>query len=269
MTMTRHDLTRSSGSERVTASEGVKARDVTNDLGVSEAKRRFGGIDVPATLAGTLAALGAAVLIGGVLAAAGNFGYQQGISGEAVSIAGLLAGLVTLLIAFLIGGWVAGRIARYDGGLNGLMTALWFVVLAAIAGAAGAWAGNEYDVFADVQLPQWFSEEATSWQAIASGLVALVVMFVAGFVGGKLGERYHRRADALIVHTRGQGLLATRTDRPDGTDLGDGDATDDRTDEDLADEDPELADRDPEVIEGHGSSDIQASRGRTTTGSGQ
>lgn len=213
--MKRHDLTGGAHPE-VTASEGVKVRNTSNDLGVSQAKQRYGGLDVPATLAGTLAALGAAVLLGGVLAAAGSFGYQRGLSDSAVSIGGLIAGLATLLVAFLIGGWVAGRIARYDGGRNGLMTALWFVVLAAILGAVGAWAGTEYDVFSQVELPQWFSEDATSWQAIVSGLVAVVVMFVAGYIGGKIGERYHRRADALIVHTRGDGLLSTREESPGG-----------------------------------------------------
>jgi hypothetical protein len=190
--------------------EGVRTRDVSGDIGVEEAKQRFGGLDVPATLAGMLAALGTAVLLGGLLAAAGNFGYQQGVGGDTVTIAGLVAGILTLVVAFLVGGWVAGRIARYDGGRNGVMTAVWFVILAALLAIAGAWAGTEYDVFANVELPQWFTEEARGTEAVISGLVALVAMFAAGFFGGKAGERYHRRADALIVHTRGEGILATR-----------------------------------------------------------
>ena len=207
--MRRHDVTPRSDDDVVTG-KGVRTKDVT-DAGVSEARRRYGGLDVPATLAGTLAALGTAVLLGGVLAAAGSFGYQQGLGDRTLSIGGLVAGLVTLLVAFLVGGWVAGRIARYDGGRNGLMTAVWFVVLAALASLAGAWAGTEYDVVSDVELPQWFSDEATSWQAIVSGAVALVVMLVAGYLGGKLGDRYHRRADTLIVHTRDDGLAARGT----------------------------------------------------------
>jgi hypothetical protein len=183
---------------------------IRKDPGVVRARNDFGGIDVPATLAGTLAALGTAVLLGGLLAGAGSFGYQQGIEDQDLSLGGLIAGLVTLLVSFLVGGWVAGRMARYDGGRNGLMTALWFVVLAAIAGALGAWAGSEYDVFSDVQLPQWFSDDATSWQAIVSGAVALVVMFVAGFLGGKRGEAYHRKADRLIVDTHDEMAHAER-----------------------------------------------------------
>lgn len=171
--------------------------------GLDEAHRRYGGLDVPATVAGMLAALGTAVLLGGLLAAAGSFGYQQGVGDRTLSIGGLVAGMATLLVAFLVGGWVAGRIARYDGGRNGLATAVWFVLLAGIAAALGAWAGSEYDVVSRVDLPQWFSDDATSGEAIVTGVVAVVVMLVAGFVGGKLGARYHRRADALIAATSG------------------------------------------------------------------
>lgn len=251
---------------RVRTGKGVRSRDVTDDIGVSEARRRYGGLDVPATVAGTLAALGTAVLLGGILAAAGSFGYQQDVSGETISVAGLIAGLATLLVAFLVGGWVAGRIARYDGGRNGLMTALWFVVLAAVAAALGAWAGSEYDVFADVELPQWFSDEATSWQAIVTGVAALVVMFVAGFIGGKLGERYHRRADAVITHTRSDGLhtdaqytdgqytdgptdpVRTRPGEPGQFDLADGDDV-----------------QEGGLVAGPGTSTIEGSRDRTGT----
>jgi hypothetical protein len=202
-----------SSSSAVHADEGVEVRDISNDVGVEEAKRRYGGLDLPATLAGTLAALGTLVLLGGLLAAAGNFGYQQGVDGQTVSFAGLVLGVITLVVAFLLGGWVAGRIARYDGGRNGLVTAVWFLVLAALLSVLGAWAGNEYDVFAEAELPQWFTDDARGWPAIVSGLVAVVAMFGAGYLGGKLGERYHRRADALIVHTRGEGLLTESGER--------------------------------------------------------
>jgi len=47
----------------------------------------------PATPAGTLAALGTAVLLGGILAAAGSFGYQPGVSDDTVSIAALATGI--------------------------------------------------------------------------------------------------------------------------------------------------------------------------------
>ena len=116
-----------------------------------------------------------------------------------LSLGGLIGGLVTLFVAFLVGGWVAGRVARYNGGLNGLLTALWFVLLAGAMAALGAWAGDKYNVFSNVNLPQWFSRNARGASAILSGLVALAAMLGAGWLGGRLGDRYHRRVDSPIA----------------------------------------------------------------------
>ena len=190
--------------EREPVAPWVRVSDLDGEVGVAEARHRFGGVDIPATLAGMLAALGTAVVLGGLLAGAGTFGYQLGLEDAAtkLSVGGLIGGLVTPFVAFLVGGWVAGRVARYNGGLNGLLTALWFVVLAAAMAALGAWAGDKYNVFANVNLPQWFSRNARGAAAILSGLVALAVMAGAGWLGGWLGERYHRRADAVVARSR-------------------------------------------------------------------
>ncbi len=176
---------------------------VLEDPGLIEARRRFGGLDGPASLAGALTALGTAVLVGGVLSGVGRVGYQLGLEGERdLAVAGVLAGMATLLIAFLFGGWVAGRIARYDGGRNGAFTALWFAALAAGFGVLGVVAGAEFDVYANVQLPRWFSSGPRSTEALLTGVAGVGVAAVAGWVGGRVGERWHRAADALIAHTR-------------------------------------------------------------------
>ncbi len=194
--------------------QGVEARLVRSDVGVVEARRSFGGIDVPATLGGTAAAIGTAALVAGLLAGAGTIGYQRGLAGnEELSVGGLVAGLVTLLIAFLAGGWVAGRMARYDGGRNGVLTAVWFLLLAALMSGLGAWLGREYDVFPSLRLPQWFSADARTGAAVATGLVALAVMLLAGWLGGHLGSRYHRKADALISTTRQGGIAGPAQSR--------------------------------------------------------
>lgn len=182
-------------------SEGVLVNELGADVGVAEAHRRFGGLDIPASLAGMLCALGLAVLLAGILTGAGSIGYQKGIteSDSTLSGGGLIGGLVVLFLAFLAGGWVAGRMARYDGARNGLMTAVWFLVLAAGIAVLGAWMGDKYDFFDDVHLPQWFNDNARSGAAIGSGIVALAVMLLAGLFGGKLGERYHRKVDRAAL----------------------------------------------------------------------
>ncbi len=122
-------------------------RESRRDPGVMAARANFGGIDIPATLVGMLTALALLVLLGGLIAAAlGAVGYQLGLDEtvEEVSIAGFVGGLVTLFVAFLIGGWAAARIARYDGVRNGLMTAIWALVLAAILSVFYYYLGAEY-----------------------------------------------------------------------------------------------------------------------------
>jgi hypothetical protein len=200
---------RRSGPVRVEG-KGVRVRETAGDVGVEHARRRFGGLDLPASLAGMLCALGMAVLLAGLATGAGSVGYQRGLRGDrdTVSFGGFIAGLVILLVAFLVGGWVAGRMARYDGARNGLMAAVWFLLLAAVVAVLGAWAGDKYDFFADVNLPQWFTRNARTAGAIASGIAAVAVMLLAGMAGGKLGARYHRRADDLIARTRPGGIVS-------------------------------------------------------------
>jgi hypothetical protein len=191
--------------------EGVRVRDARPDVGVAEARRRFGGIDVPASLVGMLTALAFLVLFAGLVGAAiGAIGYQTGLSGddEEISLASLIGGLLALVLAYLLGGWTAGRIARYDGPLNGAMTGVWTLVLAAVFAGLGAWVGSEYDVLRNVDLPQWFSRDAFTTGAIVSGVVAIAAMLIGGALGGAWGERFHRHADATIAATRPGGIEA-------------------------------------------------------------
>lgn len=186
------------------------------DVGVAEARRRFGGIDVPASLVGMLTALAFLMLFAGLVGAAiGAVGYQTGLSGneEELSLASVIGGLVALIAAYLLGGWTAARIARYNGPLNGALTGVWTVVLAAILAGLGAWLGSEYDVLRNVELPQWFSRDALTAGAIISGVVAVVAMIVAGALGGGWGERFHRRADATIAATRPGAIEASSVRR--------------------------------------------------------
>jgi hypothetical protein len=181
--------------------EHLRIDDEGRAVRVVDVHQRFGGFDAGASIAGALAALGATVLIGGILGGIGTIGYQLDLERgtEELSAAGLIGGLVTLFVAFLIGGWVAGRMARYDGGRNGLMTAVWFILAAAALAAIGAWLGDRYNVFDDLAVPRWFSDNATTAVAIISGVGAAVVMLAAGFVGGLLGARYHHKADAYLA----------------------------------------------------------------------
>lgn len=201
-------------------SDGIRTADVSvRETGrhpaMREAQARFGGIDLPATLVGMLAALATLLLLGGLITAAvGAVGYQTGLDegagAQEATIGGLAAGLAALFLSFVVGGWAAGRIARYDGLKNGVMTGVWALVLIAILSGLGAWLGAEYNVLQQADLPSWFSRDAATTGAIVSGVVAIFVMLAGGLLGGVWGERFHRRADAVIAGTRAGGIL-TRT----------------------------------------------------------
>ena len=204
---TRSDSATDEKVDRARAVDVRTERRYGNDpyAGIHAARERFGGIDIPASLVGMLTALSAVIILAGLVGAAvGVVGYQTGLeeNAEDLSIGSLIGGVAVLFVAYLIGGWAAGRIARYDGARNGFATGIWTLVLAAILAGLGAWAGAEYDVFENVQLPQWFDSDALTTTAIISGIAAIAAMFVGGILGGLWGERYHRRADATIAQAR-------------------------------------------------------------------
>jgi hypothetical protein len=170
--------------------------------GIAVAHERFGGVDIPASLVGMLTALSTTLILAGLVGAAvGAVGYQTGLeeNAEDLSTWSLIGGVAVLFVAYLIGGWAAGRMARYDGARNGFATGIWTLVFAAILAGLGAWIDSEYDVFRNVELPQWFESDALTTAAIISGVAAIAAMFLGGIIGGFWGERYHRRADRTIA----------------------------------------------------------------------
>lgn len=174
-------------------------------------RERFGGIDTPAALAGMLTALGTIVFLASLVAAgAGGLEYQLNaidVEGnvQEVAIVGLVTAALVVFASFLVGGWAAGRMARYDGGINGLATAVWMLLLVAIFAALGAFVGSEFNAFQQAGLPDWFSQlrgDDVTVAAIVAAIVMVVAMFGGGYLGGKLGEGYHRTVDAALTDPR-------------------------------------------------------------------
>jgi hypothetical protein len=176
--------------------------------GLTEARRRFGGYDLPAAIAGMLAGLGTGVLLAGLAAAIGDVGSQRDTGDTVVSTSALATGLAVLLVSFLVGGWVAGRMARYDGVLNGMLSALLFVAVAAGLGALGHWLDAKYDFLGSVNLPSWF-DGPSDWTRATWAAIGIVVVVVAAGIGGALGTSYHRRADRVIAVEPGLAPIET------------------------------------------------------------
>ena len=171
-----------------------------NDEVVGAGRSKF---DVPATIAGALAALGTFLLLSSLVSAVvGAIGYQTGVEGSDLSIGGLIAGLVVLFLACLVGGWVAGRVAGHRESLHGLVSPLWLLALAGLLALLAAIFGDDLDVTDQVGLPNWFSQDALTAAAIITGLLALALMLLGGWLGGKLAERHREHRSVAVVETR-------------------------------------------------------------------
>lgn len=171
-------------------------------------KDRFGGIDTPAALMGMFAAFGVLAFLGALIAAgAGEIDYQLNaidVDGnlQEVEVIGVGMALLTVAIAFLLGGWAAGRMARYDGAMNGAGVALWTILLVAVFAVLGALVGPEYNAFQRAGMPDWFSQirgDDVTIAAIVAAVVAMIVVTVSAMVGGHFGAAYHRKVDAALA----------------------------------------------------------------------
>ena len=118
--------------------------------------------------------------------------YRSGGGG----IGGGIAVLVVLFLAYLAGGYVAGRMARFDGARQGV--AVWVIGLLVVIALAvlGLVLGSKYNVLQSLNLPRIPIGEGTATTAGIIALVAILLVTLLGAVlGGKTGERYHRKID--------------------------------------------------------------------------
>jgi hypothetical protein len=169
-------------------------------------REEYGGINWGAAFFGWLVAVGLGALLGGILAATGaaiGLTEDTGVStsdADTLSIAGAIALLVVLAIAYYCGGYVAGRMSRFDGTRQGI--GVWIVgILVTIALAVLAIvAGSEYNVLEQVNLPSLpIDEQSFATGGLIATVAALVVTLLAAALGGKAGERFHRKIDRTAV----------------------------------------------------------------------
>lgn len=190
--------------------ETDETRRIAGAADVSEVYERYGKSDFLAALLGMFAGLGVLVFLSALIAAgAGGIDYQlnqineEGLLDEA-SIVGLVVAALVVFAAFLAGGFAAGRMARYSGGLNGLGAGLMLILVVAIFAALGAWVGSEYNAFNRVDLPNWVAQidaDTRDVMAIVGAGVLAGATLLGGYIGGRLGETYHRQVDAALIDT--------------------------------------------------------------------
>jgi len=206
------DEARPQGGSVATAEDGGSATRVERaDLPAADTMKRvrarqreeYGGINWGAAFFGWLVAVGVAVLLTGLLAAAGAaIGLTESTAAsettETLSLAGAIALLAVLAVAYYCGGYVAGRMSRFDGARQGVGT--WVIGLLITIGAAllAVIAGSEYNVVERANLPRLPIGDQTLTTGGAIATVAIVlgtVLFAA--LGGIAGARYHRKVDRV------------------------------------------------------------------------
>ncbi len=164
----------------------------------------FGSISLPSILAGVLVAYGAFAILAAIAAAIVNaVGVDTDVIStdyEQLSIVGGLITAAVLFLSYLFGGYVAGRMARRSGLLQGILVAvLGLVIVAVVAGLVGQAAGTDDIVgnLRDLGVPTTGDEYGQAFTV--AGLAALAGILLGGLLGGILGERWHGRLLARAV----------------------------------------------------------------------
>jgi hypothetical protein len=187
--------------------EPRRERPATSKQELKETRARqrdqYGGFNIGAAFFGWLVATGLAVLLIAILGAAGAaIGLTELSESEAndsagtISIVGGALLILVLAIAYYAGGYVAGRLSRFDGARQGLGAWLLGLLVTILLAAAGAVLGSEYNILERLDLPRIPIDEGSlsTGGLIALGAILLATL-VAAILGGKVGERYHRKVD--------------------------------------------------------------------------
>jgi hypothetical protein len=168
----------------------------------------YGGVDWLASFIGFTFALVAGclfTLVAGLVVA--PLGVSMDLAGSEIgpaAITGLVLVAILVFLTYFFGGYVAGRLARFDGGRNGAMLLLWtgvtVLVLALINAVLSGFLpeGISENIDSLIQNFLFSTIGGLSGLGIAGVLIfggALLVALVGGFLGGRLGSRYHAEID--------------------------------------------------------------------------
>jgi hypothetical protein len=156
----------------------------------------LGRLSFISVLAGVLVAYGAfallAALVGAVSVAVGLDAELASNDWTTFGMGSAVTVTVVAFVAYLFGGYVAGRMARRAGLVNGLAVFALAVLLVVVVGAIAASQTDTATIQANLRslgLPITGAE----WAQIgtAAGIGTLVGMLVGAGIGGVVGERWH------------------------------------------------------------------------------
>ena len=156
----------------------------------------LGRLSFISALAGVLIAYGAfallAALVGAVAVAIGLDTELASNDWDTLGMGSAVTVTVVAFVAYLFGGYVAGRMARRAGLVNGLAVFALAVLLVVVVGAIAASQADTETIQANLRslgLPTSGAE----WAKIgtAAGIGTLAGMLLGAGIGGVVGERWH------------------------------------------------------------------------------
>ncbi|WP_173924253.1 hypothetical protein [Agromyces sp. Marseille-P2726] len=176
---------------------------------VERQHERFGGVKIGSAFFGWLITVAVAVLLLAIVAVTGvvlGFDVVQRPSGlvrdipldaDLVVWIGIGSLFVLLLLAFYCGGYVAGRMARFSGVVQGLAVWAWALASATVLALVALLLGGLDRVarYAAELPPLPVSDDLLAIALVAAAVVAVVVSLGGAMLGGSAGVRYHRRVD--------------------------------------------------------------------------
>jgi hypothetical protein len=168
----------------------------------------YGGVDWLASFLGFIFAVVAgalfALIASLVLAPLGfTLNLGEGSIGAAV-ITGLVLVGILVFLTYFFGGYVAGRLARFDGGRNGAMLLLWSFLAVALLALAGGILSGFLPADLSEGIRNFIQNNVLSTIGGLAGLGIVGIIVVVGgllvallgsFLGGRLGSRYHSEID--------------------------------------------------------------------------
>src|SRR5829696_5511181 len=167
----------------------------------------YGGVDWLASFLGLVFAL----VLGAVFSTIAGlvlvpFGLPPELSGGQIgapAITGLAVLGGSIFLTYFFGGYVAGRLARFDGGRNGAMVLVWtFIVLLILAliavvfsGFLPAGAAEGVGNLVDGAASTVSGLASAGVVGIIAAVAAVLIALLGGFLGGRMGSRYHAEID--------------------------------------------------------------------------
>jgi hypothetical protein len=186
----------------------VDRRLVDRNEVIAREREAFGGVKVGSAFFGWLTATGTAVILTALLAATGaalGLGIVESdttvagaaLDTETVGWVGAIALLVILFLAYYCGGYVAGRMARFNGILQGIAVWVWALVIAIVVALVSVVVGSQFDILGELNAFPRFpvAEGDLTVAGIITTIVVIIASLGGAILGGKAGTHYHRKVD--------------------------------------------------------------------------